>query len=74
MIILRNVIYGIEFLNGVAKNNIDTNYFKLKSVIIIGGGNVAIDAARTAIRLSAEKVTMVCLEQKDEMPAYEMGN
>ncbi|MFC2093086.1 FAD-dependent oxidoreductase [Bacteroidota bacterium] len=68
---LRNVIYGIEYLNDVAKNNIDTKYFRLKSVIIIGGGNVAIDAARTAVRLSVDKVTLVCLEKKEEMPAYE---
>nr|MBC8490444.1 FAD-dependent oxidoreductase [Bacteroidota bacterium] len=67
---LENVIYGIEFLNNVAKNNIDTEYFKSKSVIIIGGGNVAIDAARTVIRFNADKVTLVCLEQKEEMPAY----
>jgi len=37
--------------------------------LVIGGGNVAIDAARVALRCGAEKVTMVCLEQADEMPA-----
>ncbi len=67
---LEDIKYGIEFLNSIAKNKIDTDYFKSKSIIIIGGGNVAIDAARTAIRLSADKVTIVCLEQKKEMPAY----
>jgi len=66
-----NVRYGIEFLNTVSKNEIDIDLFKSKSVIIIGGGNVAVDAARTAIRLKAEKVTLVCLEQKNEMPAYD---
>ncbi len=38
-------------------------------VIVIGGGNVAIDAARTSSRCTQGKVTMVCLENKDEMPA-----
>ncbi len=66
------VKYGIEFLNSVARNNLASNYFESKSVIVIGGGNVATDAARTAIRLKAETVTIVCLEQKNEMPAYEV--
>ncbi len=65
------VRYGIEFLNSVVKDNLASDYFDSKSVIIIGGGNVATDAARTAIRLKAKKVTIVCLEQKGEMPAYE---
>ncbi len=39
-------------------------------VIVIGGGNVAVDVARTALRLGAKDVEMVCLEQRDEMPAY----
>ena len=37
--------------------------------LVIGGGNVAVDAARVALRCGSEKVTMVCLEQADEMPA-----
>ena len=40
-------------------------------VIVIGGGNVAIDAAMTAVRLGAEAVKMVCLEHRDVMPAHE---
>jgi NADPH-dependent glutamate synthase beta subunit-like oxidoreductase len=67
---LDQVRYGVEFLNSVAKDDLASDYFDSKSVIIIGGGNVATDAARTAIRLKAEKVTIVCLEQKNEMPAY----
>jgi len=42
-----------------------------KRVVVIGGGNVAVDVARTARRLGAEKVTMVCLESRDEMPAWQ---
>lgn len=38
-------------------------------VVVIGGGNVAIDAARTARRLGAAEVHLVCLESREEMPA-----
>lgn len=38
-------------------------------VVVIGGGNVAIDAARTSTRCGQGKVSMVCLESRDEMPA-----
>ncbi len=41
-----------------------------KNVIVIGGGNVAIDVARVSKRLGAERVTVVCLESRDEMPAH----
>jgi NADPH-dependent glutamate synthase beta subunit-like oxidoreductase/coenzyme F420-reducing hydrogenase delta subunit len=41
-----------------------------KTVIVIGGGNVAIDTARSALRAGAKAVKMVCLEAPDEMPAY----
>ena len=40
-------------------------------VIVIGGGNVAVDVARTAIRLGARTVKMVCLENEEEMPAWD---
>ena len=39
------------------------------STIVIGGGNVAIDAARVAVRCGSSDVAMYCLEQRDEMPA-----
>jgi heterodisulfide reductase subunit A-like polyferredoxin len=39
-------------------------------VVVIGGGNVAVDVARTALRLGAKSVEMVSLEQRHEMPAY----
>jgi len=42
-----------------------------KRVVVVGGGNVAMDAARTALRLGAEEVPLVCLESKKEMPAHE---
>ena len=42
-----------------------------KNVLVCGGGNVAMDVALTAVRLGAEKVTLVCLEQRHEMSATE---
>lgn len=42
-----------------------------EDIIVIGGGNVAIDVARSAKRVSGGKVTMVCLEADDEMPAHD---
>ncbi len=42
-----------------------------KKVLVVGGGNVAVDVAVTASRLGAEQVTMVCLESRDTMPAFE---
>jgi NADH-quinone oxidoreductase subunit F len=41
-----------------------------KRVIIIGGGNAAFDAARSAIRLGAEKAIIIYRRGQDEMPAY----
>jgi NADPH-dependent glutamate synthase beta subunit-like oxidoreductase len=42
-----------------------------KEVIVVGGGSVAIDVARTSIRLGVDKVMLTCLETGDEMPAHE---
>jgi heterodisulfide reductase subunit A-like polyferredoxin len=42
-----------------------------KRVLVVGGGNVAIDVARTAVRLGAKEVAMSCLEARDTMPAHE---
>jgi len=42
-----------------------------KKVIVLGGGNVALDTVRTVIRLGADKVRMVCLEPRGEMPGFE---
>lgn len=40
-----------------------------REVLVCGGGNVAMDVALTAVRLGAQKVRLVCLEQREEMPA-----
>ena len=39
------------------------------TTVVVGGGNVAIDVARTAARLGSERVEMLCLESEAEMPA-----
>lgn len=46
----------------------DKKQFK-GEVVVVGGGNVAVDCARTAHRLGAKNVSMFCLEDKDHMPA-----
>ncbi|MHC4431090.1 MAG: NADPH-dependent glutamate synthase [Planctomycetota bacterium] len=47
----------------------DTPIARSKAVAVVGGGNVAMDAARTALRLGAEKVYLVYRRTEKEMPA-----
>ena len=49
--------------------NHDTPSFPGRNVTVFGGGNVAMDAARTALRLGAESVSIVYRRTRDEMPA-----
>ncbi len=42
-----------------------------RKVVVLGGGNVALDTARTVLRLGAESVCMACLEPRGEMPGFE---
>ena len=42
-----------------------------KKVVVLGGGNVALDTARTVLRLGAASVCMACLEPRGEMPGFE---
>ena len=44
---------------------------KGKKVVVLGGGNVALDTARTVVRLGAEEVCMACLESRGEMPGFQ---
>lgn len=63
----KGVMSGIEFLNKVNK---DEEHMKLSGkTVVIGGGNVAMDVARTALRAGSDDVSMYCLESRDEMPA-----
>ena len=57
---------GISFLN---RANRDHGIRLDGDVVVIGGGNVAVDVARTALRMTGGHVTMLCLEGEDEMPA-----
>ena len=59
------VIAGIDFLRQV---NLEGEYKLSGKVVVIGGGNVACDVARTAVRCNAESVSMYCLESYEEMP------
>jgi len=61
------VLPALEFLTAVA---FDRPADVGRDVLVIGGGNVAVDAARSAVRCGAERVRMMCLESTDEMPAY----
>lgn len=61
-----NVLSGIEFLRDINAGRAKKTDGK---VIVIGGGNVAIDVSRAAIRSGENSVVQVCLEQKEEMPA-----
>ncbi|MBU2498570.1 MAG: FAD-dependent oxidoreductase, partial [Proteobacteria bacterium] len=65
---LKDVLKGVDFLRDVSLGHPVSIG---KRVIVIGGGNVAIDVALTSIRKGAQEVSMVSLEQRDEMPAWE---
>jgi NADPH-dependent glutamate synthase beta subunit-like oxidoreductase len=65
---LEGVLLGLDFLSKVRRSELGELPGR---VVVIGGGNVAVDAARSACRLGAEKVQLVCLEQRDDMPAHE---
>ncbi len=62
------VIDAIEFLKNVALGD---RHMPGKKVVIIGGGNVAIDAARTCLRLGCDEVTIAYRRARSEMPADE---
>jgi heterodisulfide reductase subunit A-like polyferredoxin len=64
-----DVIGGIDLLERI--NRGDRIDLQGKTVLVIGGGNVAIDVARAARRLHARAVHIVCLEKRAAMPAAE---
>ncbi|MDR1417617.1 MAG: NADPH-dependent glutamate synthase [Endomicrobium sp.] len=49
--------------------NYDTPVYRGKNVVVVGGGNTAIDSARTAVRLGAETVKLIYRRSENEMPA-----
>jgi len=63
---LQGVITGVEFLRNISLNAGK----KLEGkTVVIGGGNVAIDVARSSVRMGSKATAMYCLENKEEMPA-----
>ncbi|MGM0680620.1 MAG: FAD-dependent oxidoreductase, partial [Thermodesulfobacteriota bacterium] len=62
-------VHGVlNFLKEVGNNKeIDVGH----DLLVIGGGNVACDAARSAVRYGCQRVRMICLEAEEEMPAWD---
>jgi NADPH-dependent glutamate synthase beta subunit-like oxidoreductase/Pyruvate/2-oxoacid:ferredoxin oxidoreductase delta subunit len=64
---LDGVHWGLEFLRDAKAGK---SFALGQKVIVVGGGNVAIDVAMTALRLSHAAVQLLCLESREQMPAY----
>lgn len=62
------IYYALDFLKNVKRH--DFRFEGNPTVIVVGGGNVAMDVARSAVRCGAGAVKVVCLESSDEMPAF----
>ena len=61
-----DILGGIDFLRQV---NLGKGKKFKGNVIVVGGGNVAMDVARTALRQGAKQVDLYCLESREEMPS-----
>ena len=60
---------GVEFLDSIAcGEDIDPG----RRVVVVGGGNTAVDVARTAVRLGAEAVTILYRRSREQMPALDV--
>jgi len=62
------VMQGIDFLDAVHRREISLDG---ENVVVAGGGNTAIDAARSAVRLGAKNVTILYRRTRNEMPAID---
>ena len=62
----KGVEIAVDFLHNATENQ---NKKLNGPTIVVGGGNVAVDCARTAKRFGSSSVSMVCLEKRDEMTA-----
>ena len=62
----QGVVSAVELLRDAAEG---ASGVLSGDVVVVGGGNVAVDAARVALRLGAASATMACVEQPDEMAA-----
>lgn len=63
----KGVVHAVDFLR---QYNIRGSVPVADRVVVVGGGNAAVDAARTAVRLGAKEVTIVYRRTRDQMPAY----
>ncbi len=63
----KNVFSAVDMLGEIGRGNIPD--YTGKKVIVIGGGNVAMDAARSAVRCNAEEVTIVYRRRQEDMTA-----
>ncbi|MBN2243272.1 MAG: FAD-dependent oxidoreductase [Acidobacteria bacterium] len=69
---LEDVHLATDFLREVSMNGSGrSSSFAGKRILVLGGGNVAIDAAMSSVRLGAAWVGMSCLESEDKMPAHD---
>lgn len=64
---LDGVVWGLDFLRNI---NLKHEAKVKDRVLVIGGGDVAMDVALAALRLGAREVELACLESRDEMPAH----
>ena len=64
----QGVMTGVDFLRSI---NLGRGQPLHGKVLVVGGGNVAIDVARAAVREQAQSVDMYCLESREEMPALD---
>ena len=62
---LEGIIFGLNLLDDVDQGKVSQQLFQGKKVVVVGGGNVAFDVARTARRLGGD-VSLVCLESEDK--------
>ena len=65
----RGVVSAVELLRGIGDGDLPD--FTGKRVVVIGGGNVAMDVTRSAIRLGADRVTCVYRRRKEDMTALQ---
>ncbi len=64
---LENILYAIEFLK---QCSLDEEIIVSKKILVIGGGDVAVDVARSTLRKGSEEVHMIMLESEDIIPAH----
>ncbi len=63
---LEGVIFGLNLLDDEDQGKVSPQLFQGKRVVVVGGGNVAFDVARTARRLGGD-VSLICLECEDKL-------